>query len=455
MEEGGFFIGRESQYYRIPEYGRIYFDLKESLVLNTLATLNHPQLFDVRVKRDQLEVQVKQFIGILPLTRTIVLEIVPRVPVNNLSRLLEMSKWKALVLRDRYRRYETTAEGEGISVIDLVVEQFIEKVRELLLVGLHGAYQPVDAVTSFPRGRILIGPTINRCIVNGRYYPVHVRWFERTTDNDLNRYLKLALWYCSEVYRNVRRHGARRIAAEINRLLHAFEGVTLDVSLRRVGSSLLDCGEYRSLRGVYYVDAIRLADVLLNQREIQLEDDRGEVVLPSLLIDMEEVFEDYVLGILTKWEHGSLRVLDGRKSGRGYGGKRLYDIGPEESANPDCVITDDNSEYKAIIEVKYTPASNTPSREHINQVVTYAVSYRVDKAIIVQPCREEKDSGLEYVGRINFIDLFWFKWFLGASDIRVEEERFIRSIAEAVTETDSALRVGKSWMAAGAKGRKR
>jgi 5-methylcytosine-specific restriction enzyme subunit McrC len=66
--------------------------------------------FAVLIGTSAARIQAKGFIGLIPINDRLTLEVVPRVPLVNLSRVLEVSRQAPVMLSNAFRFYE--AEGE-------------------------------------------------------------------------------------------------------------------------------------------------------------------------------------------------------------------------------------------------------------------------------------------------------------------------------------------------------
>jgi 5-methylcytosine-specific restriction enzyme subunit McrC len=161
-----------------------------------------------------------------------------------------------------------------------------------------------------------------------------------------------------------------------------------------------------------YRQCVRLARTILERQGVELSGDGEDVTLPSIVIDMEILFEQYVRRVIQK-QLKPLAVHDGNKEGA----RPLFDNRSNPPANPDVVI-EENSACVMIGEVKYKLAE---SRDDINQVLAYAVTYRSNKIILFLPADNRERSGLYEVGRVNDINVYRYRIDLASSDLDNEE----------------------------------
>jgi len=155
---------------------------------------------------------------------------------------------------------------------------------------------------------------------------------------------------------------------------------------------------------------------------------------------MDEVFERYVRNVLRDGFASirpDLRVLDGNREGK----KLLFDAAPSEPAKPDIVIRAPDSSTPVVMDVKYRPASGKPDRADINQVITYAASYRASIAVVVQPRAENSPRNrLMQLGNIVNLGVFQYVMDLGA-DLDEEEAALIEAVAALVPGTAHAIAI--------------
>jgi 5-methylcytosine-specific restriction enzyme subunit McrC len=149
-----------------------------------------------------------------------------------------------------------------------------------------------------------------------------------------------------------------------------------------------------------------------------------EIELSSYIINFETLFEDYLreaLRIRLKSDAVTLKVLDGNKEGK----RRLFDDTAEPPAQPDIVIFGGSNAPLAVLDVKY---KEKVDRADINQAVTYAVSYRTEKAILVHQALNAQVAGLRKIGSIGKLELFGFAIDLASDNLEHEEQKFAASV---------------------------
>lgn len=168
----------------------------------------------------------------------------------------------------------------------------------------------------------------------------------------------------------------------------------------------------KSLLSESYTRALRLAAALILNEGIELPVGGTDIFLPSFLVDMETLFETYMRRTLSTRLTG-FTVLNGNE----FGGKPLFDDRKSPTANPDIVVRQ-RGEPVLLAEVKYKPRA---SREDINQIITYAISYGVSRVLLLMPSEILSESGLSTIGILKGITIYKYGFQLGSATLDEEE----------------------------------
>jgi 5-methylcytosine-specific restriction enzyme subunit McrC len=176
----------------------------------------------------------------------------------------------------------------------------------------------------------------------------------------------------------------------------------------------------------YYSRAIDISLLVLSNRGISLRDFGDDIALDSFVVNFETVFEDYLRHALAARANAAThQVLDGNKEGK----KPLFDDRNEPPAQPDIVISSLDSGKKLIAEVKY---KDKPNRDDYNQAITYAVSYRTDRVILIHQNKPGTGAGLRHVGTTNGIAVDAYAFDLSSTDLASEERQLADLLFSAV-----------------------
>lgn len=424
----------------VAEYEQVpvsFDDLFVSGELDLYPEVVGKKYFSFYLKRDSLIFQAGGYVGLIPINDRVILDVRPRVPVRNLERLLQITNEVPVTL-DYLREYPTLA-APAPSLLDILARELLAGLSQIEANGLHKEYLRRVDHTSFPRGRILMGPTMRHHAL-GQHHVVTSSWFEHSADTALNRCLKYAIWLLAQRYRALTlRKGQRRIVASLNNRWNLFDRVSLDHSRSFMQDpAVIDPNRIPALR-LYYAPLIRLAVSIIENRGISFEKRGSGLMLPSMIFDFDVVFETYVRLILKDRLEKllpDLRVLDGNKGAPVGGQKPLFDASPRnELAKPDIVVKEITSRDCAIVlDAKYKPV-NYPDRADIEQAIGYAFSYRCRKSVIVHPKKEEGTSGLHHLGTMQGYQFYHYVIDLAADDPDAEEGRFADAMRALVNAT--------------------
>ena len=299
------------------------------------------------------------WVGYLALSPQIGLSLQPKVPLQNLFRMIEVAY-----------ALDMLHLGEKIFHCDTLTDFFEQlalllarRVQQRYRVGLYQGYTPRRQDLDFVRGQINVGRTLTMS-QPGR---LHCRYDEQTVDVEENQILLWTLWailrsgFCSgPVYETIR-HIYRMLAGSVS--LQVF---TAEDCERRVYNQLTEA--YRPLHA--------LCRFFLDQRGPAFT--AGEREMPAFLIDMARLYERFVAGWLRANVGPDFQV---RVQERIHFGE---DAG--QSFVVDMVIYDAESGAPlAVLDTKYKSPGAAPSAADLAQVVAYATAKQATEAILIYP----------------------------------------------------------------------
>jgi 5-methylcytosine-specific restriction enzyme subunit McrC len=400
--------------------------------------------FTIRLVDNHFIFQAGGYVGHIPINDRVLINVQPRVPVRNLERLIHIAEVAPISLDWYHREYEPHEEDVP-TLWDALARSLVAAIEDIEANGVYREYVRRDDDTSFPRGRILIGETMRRHEARGMAHLAAVTWFDRSVNNALNRCLKYAIWYLAQRY--IRRRpiaGQRQLVSRLNRAYRAFDAAELDRSRAFLRDpTIVDPGRIPDL-GAYYRRAVGVAKIIVRDQSVAFGGRRNDVQMESLLLDFEDLFERYVRCVLRQRLQRlapGVVVLDGRTRGPGGGATRIFDQPlPSETrlyegdATPDVVLrtttTDHAAAYPLLVEVKSKPITTSPERDDINQVVTYAVTYRAPTVVLAHPLTWGGKHGLHLVGRIGTLSVWQYGFDLAAQDLEEEEQLFVNAMLD-------------------------
>jgi 5-methylcytosine-specific restriction enzyme subunit McrC len=387
----------------------------------------------VELVKGRLFVRAKGYVGVLPLTERLTLNIVPRVDIrNNLARITTVANYLPMSLPDVLREYATEA-GLAPSVVQPFAEGLERATREIQVLGLMKDYVRREEDSSYPRGRVLAGPTMQHW-GRGVHHRARSSWFQRTADIPVNQCLLYAVHSLSAT--NTRllrgRHAteARRVAQLLNNCASRLGGVSL-VPRDEFRNDPYVSGRIRlpDLRA-YYGPGLELARTIAAGQGVDALKTSGPLELGSLLVDLSDVFQHYVRNVINTAGQSRAwpaEVLDGNKSPPVGALKPLLDGGPFQ-AKPDVVIARaGEGAADVVVEVKYVPADGPPSIDAVHQALAYGFSYGATNVVIAQPSATGSPPSFSALGSVGGVTLHHFVMDL-AGDLATEERRLADAV---------------------------
>lgn len=202
-------------------------------------------------------------------------EIRPKVGVERLLFLVSFA------LDARAWRDQQVSVGAEPDLLQAMIPGFLFQVNRALRGGLLQGYRTKEEALAIVRGRVRFEEQLRRHY--GRFHPVEVRYDDYTVDTEVNRLIKAAL----------HRLGVMRLrSTELrDQLRHAWSRFAQVVDVEYDAGDL-PAITYDRLNG-HYRPAVELAKFVLRSTSIELQE--GSVTASAFLVNMNEVFEDFVL----------------------------------------------------------------------------------------------------------------------------------------------------------------
>jgi 5-methylcytosine-specific restriction enzyme subunit McrC len=383
--------------------------------------------FSLTLKGSKIILSAGNHVGLIPLNDKTALYVEPKIAKAN---------WLYIVGRARgelkeisYLREYTKGGLAEKPLLDFLSRVFVLQLTEVDQHGLHRLYQPKEEITSFPKGRILFEKTIRKVWSQGRTHSVVIRAFDFSKDTPHNRLLRYALELAIQYIKtfSLEFTGASSRLADLENLLSL---VPLDSSLSYLPEIVRSIEEHAIPESRSYYEPVCSTAILLVENSGLLPHAQGAQSTFSFVVNMETIFEDFCLTVLSDnaaalgWSH----VGKGKHDDHFLFCRQTFDF---RKAEPDIIIRTKAGAI-LILEVKY---KDTPNRNDINQAVTYAVSYNTSKAVLLCFCNNERQAGWQYLGSIGGDIAVWvYRVFLDSLDLRREETRFAMDMNDMILD---------------------
>ncbi|MBM7324793.1 hypothetical protein JS562_17020 [Agrobacterium sp. S2] len=184
-----------------------------------------------------------------------------------------------------------------------------------------------------------------------------------------------------------------------------------------------------------YADAMMVSQLIIFGASLAIRGAGEVALLPSLLIDMAKVFEDYARRVLADGLRGDVRVSikDGNRGGLEGAKTNLFHPVREGLKNPTVtpdIVVELNSSTAIIIDAKYKGAPAVPDRGDINQVVLYGAKYGAQHVMLLHAGRPAGRLHVEPCGKVGDFNVYNGLIDLNADNIEEEEAAFVSAIAE-------------------------
>jgi len=378
-------------------------------------------LLFLQFRRNMLTLAAGPYVGLIPLTPEVAVEVRPKLPIGNFARVLDAARGSLSSITGVDRLY-LSGVLDSNSVLEFLAANLLDALQPLQENGLIKDYVRVSDITSSPRGRIDPSGTMRHAWSRGQRHRVEAQHFEQTSNVAVNRVLKVALQMLL-VKLKFNSQNSKRLTYALNQAYFFMPSMIGDIrkaDLENVNhilrSRLLPASR------MYYSRALEIALLIISSRGVSLQEHGQDIVLETFIVNFEKMFEDYLLRVLEQRADSTLlRVRSGNFSGK----KPLFDDRKEPPAQPDIVISSIATGKKIIAEVKY---KEKPNRDDYNQAITYAVTYRSERVILVHQNKPGSPKGLRHIGTMNGIVLDAYAFDLSLADLDHEEDAFANTL---------------------------
>ena len=251
--------------------------------------------------------------------------------------------------------------GVENSLVEAVVPGFVRQVRRAFRRGVLQGYRVEEDAIATVRGRIRFDDQIRHRF--GIAPPIEVRYDEFTEDIDPNRLIKAAI-------RRLRR--IRLKSRPVRNLLREFDGALALVSAVEYHPGRLPDIAWSPLNS-HYRPAVELARLILRSCSFELR--HGQVRSTSFLVDMNRVFEDFVVTALREKLGLTERVLRQGESLHLDKGRKI-DVRPDLSwwQSGQCLFVGD-VKYKRL-------EAGGIKHPDLYQLLSYAIAADLPRALL-------------------------------------------------------------------------
>ena len=382
--------------------------------------------FDLDFRANKLVLVAGKYIGLIPINERIAINVEPKVGVGNLVHIISKSRENLDSLNFFQRTYKEAASISP-TIFDFFAVSLTIELQKIEKEGMYKKYISRTANTASPRGRINIGRTAALNWSKGTYYKACFDYFEFTANNHFNRMIKFTLWYCIN---HLLTMGSKNLALikSLSYFFDYFESIPLDKNRNFLNPVIEEIHDQKiPILRIYYENICKICRSIIEDVGITLIEQGEDIKLLSFIINMEHVFERYLMFVLRENSHSlgpDYLILDGNNEGKGY----LLQDSTKYEIKPDIIVRNVTG-TKLIIDAKY---KNKPTEHDRFQILAHAISYGAKNAILIMPY-SGTTSGLMRQGRFggeSGVELYEYYIDLENVNLENEEMKYVTSMKD-------------------------
>ncbi len=399
--------------------------LSEEGVPNLFPEITAKGYFDIDYRRNQLVLVAGKFIGLIPINERVAINVQPKVGIPNLVHILSKSR-ESLDSLEFFERYYKETSSISPTIFEFFVNCLLLELKTLEMEGMYKQYIQFHDNLNSPSGKINLGRTAAMNWSRGRYFKVVCDYFDFTADTHFNRMIKFTLWYCINHLITIGTKN-KSLISSLGYYYNYFGNIPIDKNKIFLSQVIDDIHHERiPILRQYYVNLLKICRCLIEDIGIMLTEPGDDVKMLSFIINMERVFERYLLFLLrdsnlpTTYD---IKILDGNKEGKGY----LFRENRKYEVKPDIVLAS-SAQKELIIDVKYKKKCSESDRY---QIISHALGLDVRTALLALPCSNKSQFGLKRLGQVGSeqgIELYEYYFDLENEATLGEESKFIESI---------------------------
>lgn len=307
-------------------------------------------------------IKFQQYVGIIQVGE-LAIEIHPKADKHE-----EDQKWKGVLLQMLQACGKLRAETYGaanvrrqhLNLLEVYFEIFLTEVNDLIRKGLIKQYRYQTKNVTSLKGKLEFAGNIRLNVIHKeRFYTRHQVY---DVDHKIHQVLAQALRLVEQFTRG------SRIYDLVGRTILSFP----EVEYKVFDAKQLDSIDLNR-KSEPYCYALELARLIILNYSPDISSGRQKML--SLLFDMNELWEEYVLVQLRKACRGTDLEVTGQESKTFWGSNGL---------RPDIVIRQGHETY--VIDTKWkTPGSSSASIQDLRQMYAYARFWNAEKVMLLYP----------------------------------------------------------------------
>ena len=417
------------------EYGIVELPIEE--VVSNGATDIFPEVtsrgyFDIDFRAGRLVLAAKSFVGLIPINKRVSIHVLPRFPIANLLYFVHKADAALRTLVEHSRSYRLAPLVDQ-SPEALFGETLLTCLLDIEKSGLLHRYIP-RTTTGEWRGRLLVSPTISRFAARGIKHKQVREITDRTVDIAENQLIKDTVRKLAFYYSRRRDAASQRLARTSAQLSQLFDRVTgFDGDAAALARDMPR--RINRLEGGHasYAQVLWLCYLVATKRGVVLEE-MGSTPLATMLVDLSEVFENYVREVLR--EQLETIVPAGILRNGNQQQVALFCESNDTPLKPDIYVRQGNR-CVLVLDAKYKFTIKAADRY---EILAFCEGLQSKCAIFLSPMADNS-APVTFCGRTpSGVEMYELRIAMDALDMRSEEQRFInelRRIAAPHTATNT------------------
>lgn len=316
-------------------------------------------------------IKFNQYVGVIQVNG-LTIEINPKADKDD-----EDYKWKGVLLKMLKSCGKLNAKSLGganvkrqhLNLLEVYFELYLLELDVLIRKGFIKQYRNQTNNTKALKGKLEFAGHIQKNVIHKeRFYTTHQVY---DTNHFLHQVLQKALSIVDQFTKGTRLYDVTKRV-----LLNFPKTFSQNITIQQLNSLKLD------RKSQHYQSALEIARLIILNYSPDISS--GNEKMLSLLFDMNELWETYILKQLQKACIGTDIKVSGQESKSFWGANRL---------RPDVVLRKGDQTY--IIDTKWKrPKNNTASISDLRQMYAYCRFWDAEKALLLYP-GEDRDNNFK------------------------------------------------------------
>ncbi|MDX1447020.1 5-methylcytosine restriction system specificity protein McrC, partial [Lishizhenia sp.] len=292
--------------------------IKEGGKLNILPQVKNYFSIDYKPRENKLSLAAKGYIGVIPVTTELAIDIRPKFSIKNLTTMVSVAQGKFRSLSYFSRKYNEKENAPEI-VYEFLVESLISELQTLYDEGIYKEYLRKNDELSKIKGRLDTANSIRKLWGHGKFHKAYSYFFEHSLNTPLNKLIKFTIHYClvnlpSEFLKK------DHIYKPLIQFYDGFKEVEFpsNSNFLEEAFDIIKHDKIPLLRS-YYINISEVCRLIITGTGIDFDNQGTALNLSSFVVDMENIFEQFLLNTTRAYKSHighDVSILDGNDEGK-------------------------------------------------------------------------------------------------------------------------------------------